>query len=330
MDRHLFVPGLLGPAPGHEIGSVPALPNLETILARADRLDDSVDLERALFTLFGYECPVDVDLPTASVRFLADTGSAPDGFVMRADPLQLVPDRDTLIAFGLDHDPLASDETASLIAVFNSHFLNDGLRLTASDRGHLYLHCASVPSIQTHPLSAILGRSIDPHLPSGADQRWWRGLLNEVQMLCHGLDFNQRREAQGRGMLSGLWVSGGGRLPAAGATRIGRVVGDDLLACGLASLSLPSGDDELVVVSAIRQAVLDDDVVVWRDAIAAIEARLAEWSETGARLFMHPGNGSLYRWRPQFAWRWWRRRRPFVRYLDNEGLRLGEGPTLRL
>ena len=53
MIRHLFVPGLLGPMPGLEREGRPALPHLETLLARADRLTEPAGYAGALFALFG-------------------------------------------------------------------------------------------------------------------------------------------------------------------------------------------------------------------------------------------------------------------------------------
>ena len=36
---------------------------------------------------------------------------------------------------------------------------DDGVRLYASPAGRLYLRCDRAPSIQTHPLAAVIGRS---------------------------------------------------------------------------------------------------------------------------------------------------------------------------
>ena len=47
-------------------------------------------------------------------------------------------------------------------------------------------------------------------MPSGPEQRRWRGLLNETQMLCHTLACNQTRESEGRLTVGGLWFRRGG------------------------------------------------------------------------------------------------------------------------
>jgi len=313
--RHLFVPGLLGPVSGLGRKDRPELPRLEALLARADRLVEPVGYAAGLFALFGMQTVVGADLPTAAVCFLADTGEAPAGFLLHADPLQLLPDRDRLLAFGLDGDPLDDDEIARLVAAFNAHYTDDGVRLYGSPAGRLYLHCDRAPSIRTAPLWSVIGRNLDLFLPDGADRRRWRGLLNETQMLCHALQLNREREARGRPALGGLWFSGGGSLPAAGQGPVGRLVGDCLLARGLLALSPGAGGDELIVEHAPGRALMRADANAWLRALEELEVRMADLLRGCAEFHLHPGNGTVYRWRARSAWRLWRRRRPLFECL---------------
>ncbi len=324
MIRHLFVPGLLGPMPGLAGADLPALPVLEQLLARADRLVEPVGYAAGLFALFGIDTPAGTDLPTAAVSFLADTGEAPAGFLLHADPLQMIPDRDRLLAFDLDDDPLDGDEIAQVVRAFNVHFNDDGVYLHSSPTGRIYLHCDQAPSIQTHPLSAVIGRSLDHFLPNGGDRRWWRGLLNETQMLFHGLDLNHAREVGGRPMLGGLWFSGGGVLPPEGQGPVARLVGDCVLARGLLALRNGVGGDGLIVEHAPGRAVTRADPAAWLQAIAGLEDRLSGWLKDCEALHVHPGNGTVYRWQARSAWRLWRRKRPLLSCLDaNPGVSRG-------
>lgn len=313
--RHLFVPGLLGPVPGVESAERPAVPRLETLLARADRSVEPVGYAAGLFALFGVDRPVGADLPTAAVAFLGETGEVPGDFLLHADPLRLLPDRDRLLAFDLDNDPLDGDEIASLVAAFNAHYAADGMHLHGRSMARIYLRCDQVPSIETHPLSAVLGRNLDPFLPEGRHRRRWHGLLNETQMLCHSLDFNRAREAGGRPTLDGLWFSGGGRLPPGGQGPIGRLVGDDDLPRGLLALCA-GGGDELIIDLAPRRAVMRADRAAWLQAISGLEGRIGGLLGGCEELQVHPGNGVLYRWRSRSARRWWRRTPPLFSYLD--------------
>jgi hypothetical protein len=324
LERHLFAPGLLGPLPQQGVEPGWSLPGLETVLARADRLDEAAGFERALFELFGVACPDDADLPTASLCYLADFGSPPNAYVLHADPVELIPDRDSLIAFGFDRDPLDEVERAALVDTFNEHFGDDGLSLTAADSGRFYLQCDKAPSLRTHPLHAVLGRIIDPYLPDGADALRWRGLANEVQMLCFAHDVNRQREVQGRSMLAGFWFSGGGSLPGAGTSRFGRVRGEHPLTQGLAQHSESTGDDELWVEFAPWRALLRADLEAWWDAVGEVDTRLARDMVDGVDLYLHAGNGRVFRWRSSFARRWWRRRRSLPNYLDTNGEGAGQ------
>jgi len=293
-----------------------ALPRLEVLLARADRLAEPVGYAGGLFALFGVGSPAGADLPTAAVCFLADTGKAPAGFLLHADPLQLLPDRDRLLAFDLDDDPLDADEIAQLVEEFNAHFNDDGLCLYGSPAGRIYLHCDRAPSIQTHPLSAVIGRNLDFFLPDGEDRRRWRGLLNETQMLCHALKLNQEREARGRSTLGGLWFSGGGSSPLGGQGPVARLVGDCVLARGLLTLRAGVGGDELIVEHAPHRAVMRADPGAWLQALAKLEDRMAGLLRDCEELHVHPGNGTVYRWYARSAWRWWHRKRPLFDRLD--------------
>ena len=316
MIRHLFVPGLLGPMPGPGREDRPALPRLENLLARADRLDEPVGYAAGLFALFGIETRPGADLPTAAACFLADTGEAPTGFLLHADPLHLLPDRDQVLAFDLDDDPLDGDEVARLVEAFNGHFNDDGVRLYGSPAGRIYMHCERTPSIKTHPLSTVVGRSLDRFLPDGEERRGWRGLLNETQMLCHALELNREREARRRPTLGGLWFSGGGGLPAPGQGPVARLAGDCVLSRGLLALHAGVGADELVVEHAPGRAVLRADPGAWLQALASLEDRMADLLRDCGELHVHPGNGTVYRWTARSARRWWRRKRSLFECLD--------------
>ncbi len=314
MIRHLFVPGLFGPIRGMGPASRGDAPNLEKLLARADRIIEPAGFADSLFALFGIERVSGVDLPTAAVSLRGEDDALVTGFVMHADPLHLVPDRDWVLAVGLGEDPLAGDEIDEVVAAFNAHFSDDGLTLFASSSSHLYLRCDPPPSVATHPLDAVTGRRLDVFMPAGPDERHWRGLLNETQMLCHSLACNQARESEGRLTLGGLWFSGGGALPQPGKTRVAAVRGDSDLARGLLALSESVGDDELVAEQAPWRAVLAADAQAWKASIRDLDTRMPDLQADCDALVIHPGEGVAYRWQPRVNWRVWRRQYPLQHY----------------
>jgi hypothetical protein len=328
LERHLFVPGLLGPLPGDGPDAGQPAPNLERLLARSDRRREPAGYAAALCGLFGIRQPAGGDLPTAAIVLFGETGITPEGFVMHADPLQLLPDRDSVLAFGLDDDGLSGDELDELVEAFNRHFGDEGLRLLGRPGGQLYLHCEHPPLIRTHPLSSVIGRNLDRYLPEGEHQRRWRNLLNETQMLCHAMAFNQTREAQGRATVAGLWFSGGGTLPDAGGGEVARVIGDCPLAAGLMALRAGSGDTEVIVEHTTWRALRRADTGGWRRSVAELDRRLPGWQQGCAALYLHPCNGDVYRWHTGADWRFWRRRRPLGYYQGDaaSGRRAQSGP----
>ena len=204
---------------------------------------------RTLLHLFGFAPDPERDCPSAPYCRLADQPPNPalhdqppkqvlDGhpgkqapgdpgpgpYVLHADPVHLRPDRDRLVLFaGPDFAPDRAEADA-LVALFNQHLGAEGLRLEAPTPARWYLLSKRPHDLVTQPLAAVLGRPIAGQLPQGPEARHWARLLNEIQMLFHHSEVNQRREAAGLPTISGLWLWGGGCLlppssPASGTSR---------------------------------------------------------------------------------------------------------------
>jgi hypothetical protein len=323
---HLVIPGLLGPWP--DPGLVPAglrLPALGTLLARADpRPEPDTDPQAALFRLFG-QAPG----PVAGVTRLGAGLPAADGCWLHADPVHLRPDMDRLLVFDQRVLAIGAEEAAELVSALNDHFGDRGWHLEAADAGHWYLHLAEVPAIETSPLHAVTGRGLFPHLPRGADARAWHGLLNEAQMALFQVPANQRRRNAGRPEINGLWVWGGGRLPAPAPAPWAAVLGRGELLAGLCVLGatpaprepteLPAElpGDTLLYRDDPFAPVLDADPAGWATALERLspllEAALAglargRWS----RLLLYPCNGHSLELSRRGLRRFWRRPRPLA------------------
>ena len=310
---HLLVPGLLGPAP-RGAAALPRLPNVERVLARGERRDGPASYVAALFELFGQPVSVDEDMPSAALCHARETGKAADDWVLHADPVHLRPDQDRLLLFDAGILDLEAEEAAALADCFNGHFAADGLRIEAPTPGRWYLRCAEPPGVCTTTLDEVTGRNLDPYLPTGPRARFWRGVLNETQMLFHDHPVNAARISAGREPVSGIWLSGGGRMPPRGSTRIAHLTGDDLLAEALAAQADPvsSAGDELIVEQALWRAMLAADAAAWMAALVEFDRRLDTWLDTDRPCRLSVCDGRAVHWERSMRRRFWRRVRPYV------------------
>jgi len=316
VTHYLVVPGLLGPLPGGgEAAEPPPLPYLQRLLARAEQSSAPLGFAQTLFDLFGLDVPSDADVPTAAVCYQAEDAAEPlhGAYLMHADPLYLRPDQDRLLAYDFHRQPLSLDESRELAAAFNAHFADDGLKLLVPHPQRCYLAVDHVPQLRTYPLVEVLARNVDLFLPRGKDAPRWHGWLNEVQMLLHALPLNQRREAQGKLPVKGLWFSGGGSLPAGPVRGYRHIQGECRLLAGLDAMSSSRREAALQVDHAPERALCEGDLAAWVSALRNIERQLSEAGDEG--LCLMPCDGRAWHWQPGMRRRFWRRTRPLAGWL---------------
>ncbi|SDW46114.1 phosphoglycerate mutase [Thiocapsa roseopersicina] len=323
----LICPGLLGPIPAAP-ETLPKASAIDRLLARADPIPTGGhDAATALLSHFGVSTDPEHDTPTASISLLGEAADVRcDGYWMHADPVHLRPDRDRLLLFAGASVAPDRAEADALVALFNSHFAVDGLRLTAPHPSRWYLRSDRDLVLRTEPLERVMDGPVPLDVPSGADARRWRGLMNEVQMLFYGSEVNRLREQARRPAINGIWTWGGGRLPERSGEPPDAVVGDDPLSAGLACWcsvahralegwspqdSLP-GRRHLVLWNRLGAALLERDLAAWSTALVALDATIAvlEAQLKGGgldELLLDPCAGSAYRLTRSTARRFWRR-----------------------
>jgi hypothetical protein len=337
----LVIPGLFGPA---AIGRMPAawrdlsLPALERLLSRATRRDlPGPGLERTLFALFEVETPPDGDLPVAAVTRQWDGQDAGVSWWLRADPVHLRADRDRLVMLGNATLDVSGAESAALAAELNGHYAAEGWDLRAGPGHRWYLRLREAPRLITAALSEVLGQDVLHHMPQGPDERRWRSILNEVQMVLHASAVNRDREAQGRAAVNSLWFWGGGRLPRAPQAVWSRVWGNDALTQGLAMLAgapcdvLPADGAQwleqriagrhLLVLDGVREKAQFGDIEGWRGFLETLHEYWLEplfaalRQRRIAELEIAAADGVVSRVTARAARRWWVRRRPLREWL---------------
>jgi hypothetical protein len=281
----LLCPGLLGPLPllPQPLPQAPALTRLLTRAVWQSRPE--VNPEMALLGALGVAQEGDQDQPFGALCLLADASEyAAEGVWMCASPVHLRADRDQLLVFagrGVEPD---RDEAETLVESFNRHFRSDGLTLLAPTPGRWYLRVDRRPALRTQPLSCVLGRSMAAYLPSGLDASDWMRFQNEAQMLFHASPVNRERERQGRPVVSGIWVWGGGELPAPPPEVPALIVGSHPLTVGLARW-LGARHQTLKQWQPGESTQSRRTLVYWDPPWAALTARdLVEWSRALATL----------------------------------------------
>ncbi len=286
----LFIPGLLGAEFQPAGTDFPVVARLDTLLSRAAQVrTDYSGFTSKLFNLFGLNRPAQADYPVAAAARAADDARLPGGFWMRADPVHLSAGRGGLVlfdhtAFGIDqHDALAAAK--DIRSVFESKQMS--LEVPVPDRW--YIRMQGCPAIETSEITNVVGRNIQPYLPSGDDRTEFMRLLNEVQMTLHDAEINIERQRKGLLPVNGVWLWGAGQLSGGFERKWSRVYTDEEVARGLSILSgtpvfeLPQQISEidmqfgnlaqLVVISDGLRHIHYRDLEGWKTFLQELETR---------------------------------------------------------
>jgi len=334
----LYVRRILDPPVGDDADD-PPYPNLETLLARAERTEQAHPLtpEDSVFGLFDLYRDGNADLPVAAVTRALDMGIIDNDWWLRADPVHLSLERDRLVLAEANTLNITPDETGRLVSEIMEVFAADGWLLKAPCPERWYLKPARVPEITTTPLSQVVGKDVHAFLPRGADAKRWHTTMNEVQILLHAAAVNSEREQHGKPPINSLWFWGGGRLPRIKTASWSRVWSNEPISLSLARLSgtetenVPDGfeawrdqtampGEYLVMLEAADNANMHGNAARWREAIDGLEriwiAPLWQALKAGqlARVTLVTDTGVRFTLDARQTRRWWRRRHPLSRY----------------
>jgi hypothetical protein len=330
MHLELVIPGLFQ-------GQASA-PALEMLLARGRRsASRPATLEDWYARAFGLESE---PLPAGALTALACGLEPGTAHWMRADPVHLRADRDQVLLFPSQAFSLAPEEAEPLAATLNLHYAGEfTVHAVRPDawclRGGRDLPVGARPPVE------IAGRSIDAELP---DKRW-HALLNEIQMALYQHAVNTARDARGDPVVNGLWLWGGGTLPAAASVSStadwDSLSADDPVALGLARLAglrhrapgpdaalwlerAPEDGRHLVVLEALRGASALGEAEALDRGLRELEARwfapLLAALRAGrvGMLTVHvPEAGAAFETARGDLRRFWRRPRALAEYRDS-------------
>ena len=367
MHCTLWIPGLL-PAPVHpgeqhaldlrEAVTALRLPALEQLLARGRTTHrPGASLEHALLQQAQATSPtatpnIDADELPAGVLSLAAIGETADAHThwMRADPVHLKVNRDTLQVIPAALFDFSATEAHALIQTLNQHFSPAlTFRFIRPQQWVVRVQpevqsSLALKQLRTQPLCAVVGQDIQPHLPSGPTSKHWHSLMNELQMLLYADAINDAREQRGAPVIHGVWFWGHASLPAListdAATRT-HWYSDDLFVCGLAAAlreahsalpqhaarvlpSQPSAGRAAVVLDTLRHPLAIGDLHIWYERMQQLER---DWFTPMLEALRHEHIGMLTLIDPnhtsqiqiettrQDLRRFWRRIKPLTHYL---------------
>jgi hypothetical protein len=194
---------------------------------------------------------------------------------------------------------LSSEEGDELARALRPLFGDAGFPLEATRPARWYLRC---PLESRLPAFAdprdVLGDDLMRHLPRGDNERQWRGLFNEAQVILHNHPVNLRRVQRGQVPANSLWFWGSGKLPDWARTRFDAVASGDPVVVALAKLA------KIPVVD-VRAALAQSGANVLLDVAEIPEIDVRKFS--GIDLLFADGNRAHYR--HAHRWRIWRRAR---------------------
>lgn len=289
----LLIPGLFAFTPQNwqeVVPLLPKLPGLSALLRLCRRTAKKpANFESLLSEKFTDS--VQKSLPVAMLTYLHDLGQIPQNYVMRADPVYLKADSDCLYLLGYENLKVTRQEAEKLAEEINRVYVEDGWSLQIGSPGRWYLCLEKKPLIETLPLSDVFGKNIAGYLPRGREEKKWRTILTELQMVLHSSEVNLQRTMTGQLPINSLWVWGEGNLKDLNlnpANTIDYVWSEQALCLGLAKwANCHSSNIPYTASEWIEQAESGRHLIVFDDMSFLAKERFHSWTEKLTQLDEH-------------------------------------------
>jgi hypothetical protein len=302
---------LLLPALAHiKAAGTPAV--LARWLARGNRLLEAKPGRDAALRE-GFEF-LGTTLPAAALTRSLDAGGVVNGLWLRADPAYAVADAVTARLLACGTLDLSREEADALAHALQPLFGDAGFPLEPVTPSRWYLRCppgARLPRFAA-PADA-LGDDLMQHLPQGDNERQWRHLLNEAQVILHNHPVNVRRAQLGQVPANSLWFWGAGALPEWVRTPFTRVFSNDDIVTALARLAKvavaapePAAVFHFEAKDTLLLDLVDirDPLALERDWLDPLDAALRRRKLKALHLRFVAGERITVK--PAHRWRFWR------------------------
>lgn len=191
-------------------------PSLERILSRGHAHSlDVPDANHLRFALYGIE--PDGDVPVAALTHVNDRREKArnDYYWLRTDPVTMWADmaRVFMTSHGFaDLNPFERNELENCIRAVLEE---EGIDLHADHPERWCIALNEPLDFRFTPLNEALGMDVAEALPGHPEARYWRRVLNEIQVALHNCPVNIRRRQSGQREVNSVWFWGGGFIPEA-------------------------------------------------------------------------------------------------------------------
>lgn len=319
----IVVPGLLSETPA-DWKPQPSLGRLERLLSRA-RLEtmEGYGSDRWLFERLGCALPANASVPEGPLALLGDGGQPGAEFWFRATPVYLKADRDQLLVFDLEDQPLSQSDADLIASRVNEHFESEGWYLATPQPMRWYLKAPGPLDVRTVAIDQAVGNTLSGVQPEGPDSALVRRFVTEVEMLIHQLSQDPFSSSVLSSPVNGLWLQGGGLLPASEQPCVEMVHTDEPMVLGLAALAAvesatpfaeewPDTGGLIVYTHGLDRARRRGDQAGYQDIFTRITRSLCQRADSlGRGETMRVSNGGPGSWLidARTRKRWWRRTR---------------------
>lgn len=333
----LYYPGLLGPDVPLEQLPHSEWPDCDQFIhlckflthGRQQRLP-ACSIEARMLQGLGVQFDLHRDVPLAHFRARHLPQQPGDTQLWCLDPVFIQIDQEEAVLLGNVQLQLDEYEARHVIDDLNAHLADEQLRVHYV-KPHQWLLEGNL-QLQTHSLNDVMLQNIEHHQPQGRDERRWRKLINEIQMLLHAHPVNHAREQRGDPGINSVWLWGGAHSSKQHGYEaiIDMVYCDEdyvhdlAMVCDIKHKALPIHIDEnilqydssLFIFTDQMVAIRHRDVYGWFEHLRRLDrqvlAPLMTFLEQGklASLTIYSDTVSITLTKKMLG-QWWKRRRPF-------------------
>jgi hypothetical protein len=297
-------------------------PALERLWSRGDEcLLVCPTANHLRFALFGIE--PGADLPVAALTHVNDrrASAANDYYWLRVDPVSMWADMARVFMTSYGFADLDAYERNEIEICIRDVLREEGIDLHAEHPERWCIALSRPLEFCFTPLEEALGMNVAEALPDHPEARYWRRILNEIQVALHNCPVNVRRRAGGKPQVNSVWFWGGGFIPeAAPHDLMDTVFSDNAVSRGLAIINDCSIQEQSSAVLADLNGAGRSILIDWtpglgdaQDEMALLESLVGSLLDRVDRgqmeLTVYDGSGRGWTYGPGSRRRFWRRRK---------------------